>query len=206
MCSQPIVHATQLARVRACSTLSCSGDRFGASSKVPLWKLRVGSVPKRLNVSRFVAVPSSRYFAVAGPNDRFDRSRLNSVSSRGCAHSHALRAAHGDRLDVLAAEHGAAAAAAGVTAVVRDRRVADARAHRRDRSRRCGSRRQAARAASPPSPDTSRPRTSSAGSSRTSPSSMTSTDSAGARADDDDGVAAGSACRQGRSRCWPASR
>ncbi len=37
----------------------------------------------------------------------------------------ALRAAHGDRLDVLAAEHGPAAAAAGVPAVVRDRRVAD---------------------------------------------------------------------------------
>src|SRR5688572_31371592 len=50
-------------------------------SNVPLWKLRVGSVPKRLNVSRFVAVPSSRYFAVAGPNERFERSRLNAVSS-----------------------------------------------------------------------------------------------------------------------------
>ena len=87
MCSQPIVHATQLARVRVCATLSSSGDSVAASSKVPLWKLRVGSVPKRLNVRRFVAVPSSRYFAVAGPNDRFDRSRLKSVSSRGCAHS-----------------------------------------------------------------------------------------------------------------------
>ena len=37
----------------------------------------------------------------------------------------ALGAAHGDRLDVLAAQHGAAPAAAGVAAVVRDRRVAD---------------------------------------------------------------------------------
>ena len=87
MCSQPIVQATQLARVRACATLIASGDRRAASSKVPLWKLRVGSVPKRLNVRRFVAVPSSRYLAVAGPNDRAERSRLRSVSSRGCAHS-----------------------------------------------------------------------------------------------------------------------
>src|SRR4029450_14028189 len=87
MCSQPIVQATQLARVRACATLIASGDRRAASSKVPLWKLRVGSVPKRLNVSRLVAVPSSRYLAVAGPNDRFERSRLKSVSSRGGAHS-----------------------------------------------------------------------------------------------------------------------
>ena len=87
MCSQPMVHATQLARVREWSTCSCSGEIFSAPSNVPLWKLRVGRVPRRLNVRRFAAVPSSRYFAVAGPNDRFDRSRLNSVSARGCAHS-----------------------------------------------------------------------------------------------------------------------
>src|SRR5688500_2973969 len=37
----------------------------------------------------------------------------------------ALLAAYRDRLDVLAAKDGAAAAAAGVSAVVRDRRVAD---------------------------------------------------------------------------------
>ncbi len=62
--------------------VSCSGDRFAAPSKLPLWKLRVGSALKRLNVRRFVAVPSSRYFAVAGPNERFDRSRLIAVTSR----------------------------------------------------------------------------------------------------------------------------
>jgi len=88
MCSQPIVHATQLARVRACAVVNCSGEMLSAPSNEPLWKLRVGSVPKRLNVSRLAAVPSSRYLAVAGPNERFDRSRLNSVSSRGCAQSH----------------------------------------------------------------------------------------------------------------------
>ena len=70
MCSQPIVHVTQLSRVFERVVLSSSGEMLAASSNVPLWKLRVGSAPKRLNVSRLVAVPSSRYFAVAGPNDR----------------------------------------------------------------------------------------------------------------------------------------
>ena len=87
MCSQPIVHVTQLSRVLVRVAVSCSGERLTASSNVPLWKLRVGSALKRLNVSRFVAVPSSRYFAVAGPNDRFDRSRLSAVRSCGWAHS-----------------------------------------------------------------------------------------------------------------------
>ena len=87
MCSQPIVQATQLARVRPCSAPSCSGESCSAPSNVPLWKLRVGSVPKRLKVRRFVAVPSSRYFAVAGPNERFDRSRLSATRSSWCAQS-----------------------------------------------------------------------------------------------------------------------
>jgi hypothetical protein len=43
MCSQPMVQATQLSRVLARLALSVSGDRFAASSKVPCWKLRVGS-------------------------------------------------------------------------------------------------------------------------------------------------------------------
>ncbi len=124
MCSQPMVQATQLARVRACATPNCSGDRRSACSKVPLWKLRVGSVPKRLNVSRLVAVPSSRYLAVAGPNERFDRSRLNAVSSPGYAHAVRCVPRTANRLDVLAAEHGAAAAAAGMATVVRDGGIA----------------------------------------------------------------------------------
>src|SRR5580704_18727468 len=88
MCSHPIVHATQLARVRGCVWAICAGDIFTAPSNVPLLKLRVGSAPRRLNVSRLVAVPSSRYLAVAGPKDRFDNALLYSVSSRGCAHLH----------------------------------------------------------------------------------------------------------------------
>src|SRR5436853_7871674 len=47
-----------------------------------------------------------------------------------------MRSADGDRLEVLAAHHGAAAATAGMPSVVRDRRVADralsGRANRRD--------------------------------------------------------------------------
>src|SRR5882724_3286860 len=87
MCSQPMVHAIQLLRVFDRTAPNCSGERFTASSNVPLWKLRVGSAPKRLNVSRFVAVPSSRYFAVAGPKDFFERDLLSAVSFEGCAHT-----------------------------------------------------------------------------------------------------------------------
>src|ERR1700722_1191961 len=86
MCSQPIVQLTQLSRVLERVVLNCSGERLAASSNEPLWKLRVGRAPKRLNVSILVAVPSSRYFAVAGPNDRFDRDLLIVVSASGCAH------------------------------------------------------------------------------------------------------------------------
>jgi hypothetical protein len=111
--------------VREYSVRNCSGDRFGASSKVPCWKLRVGKVPKRLNVSRFAPVPSSRYFAVAGPKDRFDRSRLNSVNSRGCAHSTRCVPRTAIALMFLLPSTGPAAAATGVASVVRDRRVED---------------------------------------------------------------------------------
>ena len=119
------MHATQLSRVFARVVLSCSGERLSASSKVPLWKFRVGSAPKRLNVSRLVAVPSSRYFSVAGPNDRFDKSLLIAVSSRGCAHTGRCVPRTAIALMFLRAQHGAAAAAAGMAAVVRDGGVAD---------------------------------------------------------------------------------
>ena len=112
------MHVTQLSRVFDRVADSCSGDRLAASSNVPLWKLRVGSALKRLNVSRFVAVPSSRYFAVAGPNDRFDRSRLSAVTSCGCAHSTRRVPRTAIALMFLEPEHRAAAAAASVTAIV----------------------------------------------------------------------------------------
>ena len=82
-----MVHAMQLLRVFERVALSSSGEMLAASANVPLWKFRVGSAPKRLNVSRLVAVPNSRYFAVAGPKDRFERDLLIVVNSAGFAHS-----------------------------------------------------------------------------------------------------------------------
>ena len=125
MCSQPIVQATQPARVFSRRGAELFGRDLGRALEGPALKVARRQRAKRLNVSRFVAVPSSRYLAVAGPNDRLRQvaAELGQlVRMRPLA---ALRAAHGDRLDVLAAQHGAAAAAAGVAAVVRDRRVAD---------------------------------------------------------------------------------
>ena len=49
----------------------------------PAWKFRVGRALSRLNVSRLATVPSSRYFAVAGPNDLRDRSRAAATTRPG---------------------------------------------------------------------------------------------------------------------------
>ena len=57
-------------------TVIASGERRSAPAKLDCWKLRVGSVPSRLNVSRLLTVPNSRYLAVAGPNDLRDSSLL----------------------------------------------------------------------------------------------------------------------------------
>ena len=71
-------------------------------------------------------MPSSRYLAVAGPNERARRSRA-AASTRSASAIGGLtpRAPDGDRLDVLRAQHRAEPAAARVAAVVRDRRVPD---------------------------------------------------------------------------------
>ena len=117
-------HAAR-ARPRVRRRSAPRGERLAASSNVPLWKLRVGSAPKRLNVSRFVAVPELavlRRRRAERPLRQIAAERGQLARVRPLA---ALRPAHGDRLDVLAAQHRAAAAAAGVPAVVRDRRVAD---------------------------------------------------------------------------------
>ena len=93
----------------------------------------------------------------------------------------ALRAAHGDGLDVLAAQHGPAPAAAGVATVVRDRRVADrVLAGRADR-RRSDNRRRAALFNAASVTWHVAPRRSSAASRRTRPSSMINTESSAAR-------------------------
>src|SRR6185503_18122806 len=75
MCSQPIEQDAQLLRATPRSSCSCSAASFGASANVAAVKLRVGSVLTALKASRLASVPSSRYFAVAGPKLRARRSR-----------------------------------------------------------------------------------------------------------------------------------
>ena len=114
--SQPIEHDAQLSRTAARSS--------SASVVVSVPKLRPGSAESALNVSRLASVPRSRYFAVAGPNERARRSLRGGEHRVGIGDRATRRRAHGDGLEPLGAEHGAEAAAAGVAAVVRDRRVA----------------------------------------------------------------------------------
>ena len=136
MCSQPIEHDAQLSRATPRASASSSAASRGASANVAAWKLRVGSVAMALKASRLASVPSSRYFAVAGPNERARRSRAAASTAGGSAGATLRRRADGDRLEALRAEHRAEAAAAGVAAVVGDGRVADEplarRADRRD--------------------------------------------------------------------------
>ena len=81
-------------------------------------------------------MPSSRYFAVAGPNERCRRSRAAARTAGGSAGATFVAGADGDRLEELGAEHRAEPAAARVAAVVRDGGVLDevlaGRADRRD--------------------------------------------------------------------------
>ena len=85
MCSQPIEHEAQLSRATPRASARSSAARRGASENVEAWKLRVGSVAIALNASRLASVPSSRYFAVAGPNDRSRRSRAAASTAFGSA-------------------------------------------------------------------------------------------------------------------------
>src|SRR4051812_47585723 len=83
MCSHPIEHEAQLSRAMPRASARSSAARRGASEKVAAWKLRVGSVAIALKARRLASVPSSRYFAVAGPNERVRRSRAASSTARG---------------------------------------------------------------------------------------------------------------------------
>src|SRR3954453_10179563 len=85
MCSQPIEHEAQLSRAMPRASARSSAARRGASENVDSWKLRVGSVAVALNASEFATVPTSRYFAVAGPNDRVRRSRAAASTALGSA-------------------------------------------------------------------------------------------------------------------------
>src|ERR1700754_1586217 len=85
MCSQPIEHEAQLSRATPRASARSSAASRGASLNVAAWKLRVGSVLMALKARRFASVPSSRYFAVAGPNERFLRSRAAARTPFGSA-------------------------------------------------------------------------------------------------------------------------
>ncbi len=85
MCSQPMVQDAQLLRATVRSSASSSAASCGAPANVAAWKLRVGRALIALNASRLASVPSSRYFAVAGPNERARRSRAAASTASGSA-------------------------------------------------------------------------------------------------------------------------
>src|SRR6185437_2357479 len=139
MCSQPIVQDAQPERatrrisarpvgaVASLAWLPCVAPRRSAPSNVADWKLRVGSAEIALKVSRLARVPSSRYLAVAGPNDRSRRSRAAASTCVGSAALTLVAARTAIALRFLAPMP----APARVPAVVRDRRVADTALARR---------------------------------------------------------------------------
>ena len=120
MCSQPIEHDAQLLRATPRASARSSAASRGASANVAAWKLRVGSVAIALNASRLASVPSSRYLAVAGPNERARRSRAAARTAGGSAGATFVAARTATALMQLRPEHRAEAAAAGVAAVVGD--------------------------------------------------------------------------------------
>ena len=126
MCSQPMVQAAHDWRATRRAAFSASPDSAAASSNVPCWKFRVGSAARRLKVSRLATVPSSRYFAVAGPNERCDRSRRRPrTTPPGRRPATRCEPRDGDRLQLLRPHDRAEPAAAGVAVVVADGGVAD---------------------------------------------------------------------------------
>src|SRR5215471_5146755 len=85
MCSQPMVQDAQLLRATLRSSASSSAASRGAPANVAAWKLRVGRALIALNASRLARVPSSRYFAVAGPKERARRSFAAASTASGSA-------------------------------------------------------------------------------------------------------------------------
>ena len=74
MCSHPIEQdAHELRASCRSSAISSAAERRRPLELVAAEKFRVGSVEIALNASRFAIVPSSRYFAVAAPNERSRR-------------------------------------------------------------------------------------------------------------------------------------
>src|SRR6516165_5263050 len=85
MCSHPIEHDAHELRAtwRSCATSSAPSD--AAPSNLAAEKLRVGRAEIALKLSRLAIVPSSRYFAVAAPNERRRRSRAAPSTPAGSA-------------------------------------------------------------------------------------------------------------------------
>ena len=92
MCSQPIEHDAHESRATPRASARSSAASRGAPAKVAAWKLRVGRVEIALKASRLASVPSSRYFAVAGPKERSRRSRAAARTRRGSAVAHFVAA------------------------------------------------------------------------------------------------------------------
>src|ERR1022692_1326248 len=102
MCSQPMVQEAQLLRVTLRNLDRSSAASFGAPANVADWKLRVGRVLMALKASRLASVPSSRYLAVAGPNERARRSRAAASTAGGSAEATLVAARTATALSRLA--------------------------------------------------------------------------------------------------------
>ena len=120
MCSQPIEQDAHELRATPRSSCSSSAASRGAPSKVAAVKLRVGSVETALNASRLARVPSSRYFAVAGPKLRARRSFAAASTAAWSCDVDLRGRPDQDGLEVLGPQYRAQPAAAGVAAVVAD--------------------------------------------------------------------------------------
>src|SRR6202020_2103195 len=85
MCSQPIEHDAHELRATCRSSAISSAPSDGAPSNRTAVKFRVGRVEIALKASRLAIVPSSRYFAVAAPNDRSRRLLAAARTAAGSA-------------------------------------------------------------------------------------------------------------------------
>src|ERR1700749_3873032 len=85
MCSHPIEHDAHELRATWRRSAISSAASAGAPSNWTAEKFRVGRVEIALKASRLAIVPSSRYFAVAWPNERSRRSLAAARTAAGSA-------------------------------------------------------------------------------------------------------------------------
>ena len=185
--------------MRAVPRSSASSSAASAGRAVEGGRLEVAGGQRRERVEREqvgqgaeLAVLRGRRAERPGPQVLGGRQHAGRVGR-----SHLGARPHGHGLDVLGAEHRTEPAAPGVPAVVRERRVAHAALPRRadggDLERAAEPLAHRRLGVAPPTGPTS----SSAGSSRTSPPSTSSTLGPGRPADDDDRVVPGELARDG---------